>query len=54
MLFPTDNNTEIGWIWNPFNADYSEECKKAVEERNFQKSKARLTLNLMFGLVLGF
>jgi len=54
MLFPTDNNTEIGWIWNPFTADYSEEYKLAVQERNLRKKNARIALNLMFSLALGF
>lgn len=50
MLFPTDNNTEIGWIWNSFTAEYSEDCLLAVKERNFRKKKSKIALKMLFGL----
>lgn len=54
MLFPTDNNTEIGWIWNPFTANISEEFELAIKERNLRKKKSKIALNLMFATALGF
>jgi hypothetical protein len=54
MLFPTDNNTEIGWIWDPFTANISEECGLVIKERNLRKKKSKLALNLMFAMALGF
>ena len=54
MLFPTDNNTEIGWIWNPFTANISEEFELAIKERNLRKKKSKIALNLMFSMALGF
>lgn len=50
MLFPTDNNIDIGWIWNPFTADYSDEFVLALKEKRASNARARMTLGLMIGL----
>lgn len=50
MLFPTDNNTDIGWVWNPFTAEYSEKFVLALKEKRASKARARMTLGLMIGL----
>lgn len=49
-MFPTDYNTEIGWVWNPFTAEYSEEFFLALKEKRTSKARTRMTLGLMIGL----
>ncbi len=49
-MFPTDYNTEIGWVWNPFTAEYSEEFLLELKERSISKARTRMTLGLMIGL----
>ena len=50
MLFPTQNNTDIGWIWDPFTAEYSKEYVHQLLTEKARKEKARHALSLMISL----
>lgn len=49
-MFPTDYNTDIGWVWNPFTAEYSDDFVLALKEKRASKARAKITLGLMIGL----
>ena len=52
MLFPTQNNTDIGYMWNPFTAEFSEEYLQKLLAEKARKEKARHALSLMIFLAL--
>lgn len=50
MLFPTDNDSELGKIWNPFTADFTEEFKKELKENENKKRRAKMTILMLTAL----
>ena len=50
MLFPTENDSQLGKIWNPFTADYSEEFKKELKENENKKRRAKMALLMLTAL----
>lgn len=50
MLFPTENDSQLGKIWNPFAADFTEEFKKELKENENKKRRAKMTLLMLTAL----
>jgi hypothetical protein len=50
MLFPTENDSQLGKIWNPFAADFTEEFKKELKENENKKRRAKMTLLMLAAL----
>jgi hypothetical protein len=51
MLIPTQNDWNIGKIWNPFDADYTEEFKKEMKEDKIKRKRIKQTLSVLFSFV---
>lgn len=50
MLFPTENDSQLGKIWNPFTANFTEEFKKELKENENKKRRAKMTLLMLAAL----
>lgn len=48
MLIQTQNDWNIGRIWNPFDADYTEEYKEEMRKDEIKKKRSRQTLAMLF------
>ena len=48
MLIQTQNDWNIGKIWNPFDANYTEEYQEKLRNKNVTKKNSKQTLSRLF------
>lgn len=51
MLFQTQNDWNIGNIWNPFTSDHTEEFKEEIRKDEIKKKRSKQTLSILLSFV---
>jgi len=49
-MFFTQNDTGLGYIWNPFTTEYTEEHKAWLLKKENDEKKAKVSLSILAAL----